>query len=290
MTLVRETLLPLLVHIQANLDGDLSLGALARRVHLSPWHLHRSFKAAIGETPKQHVARLRLERSSFRMSIHETTLLQIALDCGYRNHETFARAFRRQFGRSPSEYRQWVARRVSREKNPRRPESVADTQGYELSSTKVARLRSMHLAFVRHVGPYESVPDSLFDILDRWATRHRLLGPRTWLGLGHDAPGRTEAHNLRFDAALVVPAAFRPEVRIACQFLAGGEFAVTTHVGPFDTLPSAYAEIFPRALALRGYRLVGLPVIEIYRTSKVSARRRMNHTDIYLPLAARTVA
>ena len=49
MTRDWETLLPLLVHIQANLEGDLSLAALSRKSGLSPFHLQRRFKAMIGE-------------------------------------------------------------------------------------------------------------------------------------------------------------------------------------------------------------------------------------------------
>ena len=38
-----QTLTPLLVHIQANLEGDLGLDALARKAGLSPFHLQRIF-------------------------------------------------------------------------------------------------------------------------------------------------------------------------------------------------------------------------------------------------------
>jgi len=38
-----EKLLPVLVHIQANLDEDLSLDAVAKRVGLSSFHFHRLF-------------------------------------------------------------------------------------------------------------------------------------------------------------------------------------------------------------------------------------------------------
>ena len=58
-----ERLLPVLVHIQANLDQDLSLEVLAKRVRLSQFHFHRLFRSAVGETLKQYTQRLRLERS-----------------------------------------------------------------------------------------------------------------------------------------------------------------------------------------------------------------------------------
>ena len=77
-----------------------------------------------------------------------------------------------------------------------------------------------------------------------------------------------------------------PEGQIAYQLLPGGPFAVTTHAGPYDTLPAAYAAIFPRLLALPGYQLVGLPAVEIYHTTRVNVRYRLNHTDLCLPVVA----
>jgi hypothetical protein len=72
---------------------------------------------------------------------------------------------------------------------------------FEISATKVIRLRPLHVAFVRHVGPYESVPESIFEELEQWAARRRLTGPPVWMGIGHDAPVTTPPEQLRFDSA-----------------------------------------------------------------------------------------
>jgi AraC family transcriptional regulator len=224
-------------------------------------------------------------------------VLEIALDCGYRHHETFTRAFKRRFGQVPSAYRQWMQTQRVKAGVPARGQgdarcnrdgsTVSADPGFDLSPTKVVRLQAMHLAFVRHLGPYEAVPGSLFDELQTWASRRRLPGPRLWLGIGHDAPIATPPDKLRFDAALVVNGPFEAHGRMAYQLLPAGEFAVTTHVGPFDTLPAAYAAIFPRAMALPGYRLVGLPAVEIYRADPVYTHHRLNQTEICLPLTRR---
>ena len=63
----------LLVHIQAHLDEDLSLDVLSAKASLSPAHFQRTFQALVGETPKNYVARLRLERAAFRLLIHNAT-------------------------------------------------------------------------------------------------------------------------------------------------------------------------------------------------------------------------
>jgi AraC family transcriptional regulator len=282
-----KTLLPLLVHIQANLDGDLSLTVLSQNAGLSPAHFHRLFKAVTGETPKNYVTRLRVERGAFRLLIHETKLVDLAFDCGFHNHETFIRAFRRGFGCAPSEYRELMQKQIFERVERARNAANEAASIFELSATKVVRLRTMRLAFLRHVGPYESAPDTLFDELEQWARRRRVPGPRIWLGIGHDAPIATPPELLRFDAALVVPEPFVAEGRIGYQMLPGGEFAVTTHAGSFDTLSSAYDAIFPRIMTLPDYRFMGLPAIEIYRSAKVQASLPENQTDIYLPVTPR---
>jgi AraC family transcriptional regulator len=194
----------------------------------------------------------------------------------------FQRAFRRRFGMPPSSYRAWV-----RTQAQQRVEVAAEQpdDAYSISETKIRHLHGAHLAFVRHVGPYEAVPETLFDTLEDWATNQGVVGPRIWMGIGHDAPGTTRPEHLRFDAALVVPSAFTPRGAIGHQVFEGGEFAVTTHAGPFVKLSAAYAAIFPRITRLPKHRLIGLPAVEIYQTARVNARLQLNVTDICLPVA-----
>jgi AraC family transcriptional regulator len=266
-----ETLTPLLVHIQANLDQDLSLAALGHRANLSPTHLQRVFKAAIGETPKAYVTRLRVERAAFCLLAHESQVADIASECGFQNPETFIRAFRRRFGAAPRAYRSSQRAAATRWNTTRRA-SLPGTR-CELSKTRLI-----------------NIPESLFDELERWAARRRVKLPRIWAGLGHDAPGVTPPAKLRFDAALVVPGPFESSGKIGCQLLAGGPHAVTTHVGPYETLGAAYAEIFPRLEAFKEYDRVALPALEVYHTARVSVRFALNHTDICLPMRRKTVS
>ena len=154
MTTGWETILPLLVYIQTNLDGDLSLAALSRRARLSPAHLHRAFRSLVGETLKRYTERLRLEQGAFRLVIQDGSVLDIALDCGYRNHETFTRAFGRRFGLPPQEYRVRAQRFAP---PPPEPARVPPTD-FELSTTRGVRFRDLHLAFFRHTVPTRGWP------------------------------------------------------------------------------------------------------------------------------------
>ena len=277
-----ERLLPVLVHIQANLDQDLSLEVLATRVQLSPFHFHRLFRSAVGETLKQYTQRLRLERAANRLIIHDATILDVALDSGFQSHETFSREFKRRFQVTPKSYREWGRGEMrSQLSGPALDELYNDP---ELSETRVAHLAQLHVAFIRHVGPYENVSDELWQRLTDWAKAKRLPSNLVFLGIAQDAPGLTPPERLRFDAGIVVPEEFSAEGAIGHQVLNAAEYAVTTHVGHFRTLPAAYATIAHRASRLKGYRVGGLPCIEIFRTTRVDANHEMNHTEIYMPV------
>jgi AraC family transcriptional regulator len=96
---------PALAFAASHLDEDLSLQALAGHAGLSPFHLHRVFSAAAGETPKQFTARLRLDHAAAMLLSTDDSVLNVALSCGFQSHETFCRAFHKRFGTTPSAHR-----------------------------------------------------------------------------------------------------------------------------------------------------------------------------------------
>jgi len=92
-------------YIRARLGHDISLQDLANAACFSRFHLIRMFKHAYGETPYQHLTRLRIEEACRRLKASQDLISNIALDCGFGNQTHFAAAFRRHVGVSPSIYR-----------------------------------------------------------------------------------------------------------------------------------------------------------------------------------------
>jgi AraC family transcriptional regulator len=97
---------PALAFVAGHLDDDLALTKVAGHAGLSSFHLHRMFSAVAGETPKQLVRRLRLNRGAAMLLGRDQSVLTVALSSGFQSHEGFTRAFRRQFGMSPWDYRE----------------------------------------------------------------------------------------------------------------------------------------------------------------------------------------
>jgi AraC family transcriptional regulator len=274
-----QKVLPALYHVQSNLDGDLELEALARVAGFSPSHFHEVFQAEVGETPRQYVERIRLERAAFHLRIQDEPILRVALDVGYQSHETFSRAFKRRFMMTPSDYRRaelgWPAQSKAK---------PASSRQYSLSATSARRRKRLKMAFIRHVGPYETVPPELWSQLEQqlhsqgWPSD----GPR--VGLGHDSPSVTSPEQCRFDAGILVDEPVEVGGDMAVQWLDSGPAAVTTVVGPYSSLPQAYPEIFSRAANLDGYDLVALPVLEIYQAQEMVAHNPIEFTEVYMPL------
>src|SRR6476469_4564388 len=79
--------------------------AMAHAACFSRRQFHRLMLQVLGETPGTHQRRLRLDRGAWLLLTSQSTILEIALETGFENHETFARAFRGRFGITPSAFR-----------------------------------------------------------------------------------------------------------------------------------------------------------------------------------------
>ena len=88
-----------------NLDGDLSAEQLAQRCHLSVRQLSRRFREAFGLAPAQYIEQLRITEACARLSGSRASIARVAAAVGFRSADVFRRAFLRQFGLSPREYR-----------------------------------------------------------------------------------------------------------------------------------------------------------------------------------------
>jgi AraC family transcriptional regulator len=95
-----------LEYIHCHLSGDLSLEKLASVASYSPFHFQRVFTNMVGESPKQYIIRLRLEKAARHIKVFpKLSLTEISYDSGFASLSTFSRAFKGFFGISPEHYK-----------------------------------------------------------------------------------------------------------------------------------------------------------------------------------------
>ena len=101
----RDPLRDLQQWIAEHPDDDLSVPALARRANLSPRQFARTFAAEVGTTPGRYVDQIRLETARRRLADTDDGVDQVARACGYGTAEAMRRAFTRELGVPPADYR-----------------------------------------------------------------------------------------------------------------------------------------------------------------------------------------
>ncbi len=87
------------------LTDPLPLKNIARLAHLSPFHFHRAFCAAFGETPHAYRTRRRLERAARLLKETDAPVIDVCLDTGFESAGSFSTLFRRRYGTSPLKFR-----------------------------------------------------------------------------------------------------------------------------------------------------------------------------------------
>jgi AraC family transcriptional regulator len=92
-------------YISDHMDEPLNREVLAAIACFSIPHLHRVFIACTGESIAAHVRRLRLRRAGQKLMMGAVDITEVALAAGYSTHAAFSKAFKQQFGLSPSEFR-----------------------------------------------------------------------------------------------------------------------------------------------------------------------------------------
>jgi AraC family transcriptional regulator len=95
--------------VHAEMDGDLSLEELADAAGLSITHFSQMFRESTGQSPHQFVLHRRVDRAKEMLRGAEMRVLDVAVACGFKSQQHFARVFRRVCRASPTAYRQEFA-------------------------------------------------------------------------------------------------------------------------------------------------------------------------------------
>jgi AraC family transcriptional regulator len=288
--LYKERILRVLVFIQQHLDEDMPLEQLAKVAHFSPYHFHRVFSGMVGESLAEHIRRLRLERAAMRLNHTDRSVLEIALEAGYETHESFTRAFSALYGCSPSAFRSdkgllpKKSGSVVHYQNGGTIEDIELEIGDETMEVEIRRIEPIRVAFVRHVGPYNEVGDAWGKLCTHLGAAGLLTGETKFIGVCYDNPEVTPPEKIRCDACVTVDDSFEAEGDVGVQMLTGGEYAVTTHIGPYDQLGRTYVKLFGQWLPQSGRELRSEPCLEFYLNDPESTDPEDLLTNIYAPL------
>jgi AraC family transcriptional regulator len=272
-----------IAHICAHLEEELSLERSSEIAGFSKFHFHRQFTAYTGFTPAQFVRFTRLKRAAYQLAFDRSrTVLQVALDAGFRSPEAFARAFKELHEQTPSEFRQsplWTAWAS------RRPLPSPTTSEHDMKPS-IVHFPETRVAVLEHRGPPETRMASVTRFIawrrgckDSPAATHRTFG------IPYDDPATTEPELFRFDICAELTGPLSPnDAGIIEKLIPSGRCGLARHLGSTDTLEHTVRALYADWLPQSGERLRDFPVFFHYVSRMPSVAEHEQVTDIYLPL------
>jgi AraC family transcriptional regulator len=259
--------------LSRRLDDPPSLAELASAAAVSPFHFHRIWRALTRETVGQTVLRLRLEASQELLLVKDTSVTETATALGFGTPQSFARAFRRHTGLTPSEHRN---------SQP----SVADMDTRDMKVSIDRRGEIMVVGLRREGKPYTNL-NATFGQVWTWAEATDILKDLQGIyGIPLDDPASVPDDQLRYDACLALGVTSAPKPFRVLR-LPAGEYARLRHFGSYDGLEVATQYVVGEWLLSSGREPADFPVFHNFLNDPDQTPVHQLMTDVLLPLTGR---
>lgn len=93
-------------------DPNLSLWDLASHVGVTPNYVSQTLNGTVGESFFDYINRWRIKEAAVKLQASEETILAITYDVGFNSRSSFYKAFRREMGTTPSDFRRQKSMRL----------------------------------------------------------------------------------------------------------------------------------------------------------------------------------
>jgi AraC family transcriptional regulator len=266
-------------HIYAHLDEDIRPEGLAEIACLSPYHWHRIYVAMRGETVSGTIRRLRLLRAADRLANSNLSIGTIAERAGYSGADSFGRAFREAYGKTPADYRATGGHAAFRAAT-----EVEDRAGFPVA---IETLPATRCASVAHKGAYMQIDRAMGRLFTALAAQKMMAPDQAMCAVFFDDPDLVPVEALRSRACSPVAQGLPLAPPLEETILRGGLYARLRYHGPYAAMKSAYRWLLGVWLPQSGYEPDDDPLFEAYLNSPQHVAPAELRTDIHLPLKSR---
>lgn len=259
--------------LASRLDDPPSLEELAGAANVSPFHFHRIWRTMAGETVARTIARLRIASAQQRLAEPDASVTSVAMETGFGSSQSFARAFRRVAGMSPTEFLSNGACRIT----------VATAEEAPLRIE--LRERGELVTLRKEGGAYREL-NELFWRLWTWAEGADKLDDLQGIyGIPLDDPVSIDEHRLRYDACLAFTDPGMPPAPFVRITLPAGDYATLRHHGSYDGLEVSNQRAIDAVLA-SGRDLADFPLFHHFLDDPEEVAPEALRTDILIRLVA----
>lgn len=271
-------------HIDRHLDDELDLATISAVAAFSKYHFHRQFTACFGLSVHRYVQLARLKRASYQLAYNDRDrITDIAIGAGYDAPDAFARAFRRCFGQSPSDFRSvpdWVPWRAALLPL----DDLRNRTMQHFDAVTIRDFPATPIARMSHDADMAAIGDTIRRFL-AWRRANR-LSPATspTFNIFHTDPADPAAGPVRIDLCVGTDRPF-PEVDgVTRAVIPGGRCAVLRVTGRSDDLEAAALHLYRDWLPDSGEEPRDFPLFCQRVTFFPDVAEADAITDLFLPL------
>ncbi|WP_315500712.1 AraC family transcriptional regulator [Capnocytophaga gingivalis] len=264
-------------YINDHLDESLDLKTLAEVAALSEFHFHRVFKALKGESIGAHISRLRIEAAARLLRYSALSIEDIAFNIGYEAPAALSKAFKNQYGITPTKYR------TNKDIYIMKKEII--NPDLALKAPKIMELEPKNLIYVALTGEYGTLDyGKAYEQLWAVVKSQKLFtkGIES-ICVSYDDPKITEASLQRSEVSLVIHKPAHPEGEVSCKTLAGGKYAVFFYQGSYSYLSAVY-DAAMRWVIDSEYEVREEPTFEKYLNDSHRTPEEKLKTEVYIPI------
>ncbi|WP_314297489.1 AraC family transcriptional regulator [Capnocytophaga gingivalis] len=264
-------------YINDHLDESLDLKTLAEVAALSEFHFHRVFKALKGESIGAHISRLRIEAAARLLRYSALSIEDIAFNIGYEAPAALSKAFKNQYGITPTQYR------TNKDIYIMKKEII--NPDLALKAPKIMELDPKNLIYVALTGEYGTLDyGKAYEQLWAVVKSQKLFtkGIES-ICVSYDDPKITEASLQRSEVSLSIHKHADPEGEVSCKTLAGGKYAVFFYQGSYTHLSAVY-DAAMRWVIDSEYEIREEPTFEKYLNDSRRTPEEKLKTEVYIPI------
>lgn len=282
-TYYRQKVDDVLLYINNHLGENLGIKELAEYAGISFFHFHRILKAALNEPLGNYIDRVRLDTAVKLIRYSDEPLTNIPGQIGFNDLSSFSKAFSREFGISPQEFKTNKEIVLNTHVDYR-----IDDEGEIISDIKpkFIVLPKRPIAYIRIKGEYGGTEvEKSWDRLLDFAIKNNLIGWKPELfSIYYDDPDEVGIENCISDVCFTTKKIIEKNDVVSFRIIEGGNYAVFRYKGSYEHLWELYDSIYRNWLFNSDVMLSDLPTIEKYLN--YSPRRNPDDllTEIYIPV------
>ena len=263
----------IIIYINNHLFDSLDTDMLSDMSGLSKYYFRRVFQTVAGENIGSYMQRLRLEHIAHLLISTDFTLNQILEQTNYQTKFSLAKAFKKHFGMTTSQYR-------------KKHKSIQDKQ-HTVIAPEIWSIQPIKIFYIEVGEKYKDKLQykQIWNRLINYARQYNESKSNyKFVSVSMDDPSITPMDKCRFYLGVTIDNNMTHDSQPGIMEIPGGRYAIFRHTGDYSLLHKFYRRIYEEWFPKSKYRPQSTFSFEMYMNHPASTPETELVTDIYIPV------